>query len=345
MTKLYDFPVEWTAPEVQTTLRLLETIYRQSEIEEIVEDVGLPAHRVSWSSQPSSTWRSVFRVAAGQSAVDKLLDKVIDVQSGLRQPIEELRAGRTLVAPSGAAAQPAAVEWKNFSDDGHAEAVIVAAQPTFVDVSFLAVGLDRARSVCRLVTRFPEDGSGTAFRIGPKHLLTNHHVLFDWNDGDRRAIAVQAWFNYESDERGEPRQMTQLSCDPGSVIGEHDEDWAVIQTNGPIPDEFPILPITGAQMPKVDDRVYIIQHPYGQPKKVAFQHNLVRAVEPDKIQYWTDTDLGSSGSPVFDEHWAVVALHHFTVKAPANDRVTWRNQGRRIDRIVARMRQLNAYPG
>lgn len=33
----------------------------------------------------------------------------------------------------------------------------------------------------------PEEASGTAFRIGPHHLLINHHVLFDHERGDRKA--------------------------------------------------------------------------------------------------------------------------------------------------------------
>ena len=235
--------------------------------------------------------------------------------------------------------------WKNFSADGRAEAIIVAGQPTFVDVAFLALGLDRARSVCRLVTRFPAEGSGTGFRVGPRHVLTNHHVLFNHDDGDRKVTSVQAWFNYESDERGELRQLHQIRCDPDSIVGEKDDDWALVETTEPIPDAFPVLPIVGGQTPEVDDRVYIIQHPQGQPKKVAFQHNLVRAVLPDRIQYWTDTDLGSSGSPVFDEAWAVVALHHFSVPAPKEDRISVRNQGRRIDRIAERMQHLGVYPG
>jgi V8-like Glu-specific endopeptidase len=91
--------------------------------------------------------------------------------------------------------------------------------------------------------------------------------------------------------------------------------------------------------------VCIIQHPGGQTKKVALQHNLVRDVDTEKIQYWTDTDLGSSGSPVFDDRWDVVALHHFSVPAPQGDRVGVRNQGRRIDRIVERMVARGVGPG
>ena len=212
-----------------------------------------------------------------------------------------------------------------------------------MDISFLALGLERARGVCRLFTHFPAEGSGTAFRVGARHLLTNHHVLFDHDD--RKVVSAQAWFRYETNERGSLRPMTQLDCDPDSIVGEKHEDWALIQTTAAIPDEFPVLPLTGARMPAVDDRVCIVQHPLGQPKKVALKHNLVRLVDDTKIQYWTDTDLGSSGSPVFNENWEVVALHHFSVPTPNDSRAGHRNQGRRIDHVVSRMKELGVYPG
>jgi hypothetical protein len=77
---------------------------------------------------------------------------------------------------------------------------------------------------------------------------------------------VEAWFNFEEDERGKPRDIVSLACD----VGEKPDDWAVIETVNPIPDAFPALPIVGARVPQVDDRVCIIQHPGGQTKKVAW---------------------------------------------------------------------------
>lgn len=271
-----DYPVRWTAPEVRDTLRALETIYRTADIERVVQDAGLPPGEVAWHPRPALTWRSIFELAAGQGQVNRLLDTVAAAQPKLRVRLVELRAAAPTVMPDlAAAAAPAELEfdsphWKNFSDTGQQEAIIVAGQPTFVDVAFLAIGLRRARSVCRLVTAFPGAGSGTAFRVGPRQLLTNHHVLYDHRNGDRRATAVQAWFDYEADEQGELRQVRQLRCDPASIVGEKADDWALVETVDRIPDEYPVLPIEGAAVPEVDDRVYIIQHPQGLPKKVAF---------------------------------------------------------------------------
>jgi V8-like Glu-specific endopeptidase len=343
-----DYPVEFSAPEVKKTLAALSSIYRISDIERIVLDVGLPAGEVTWETRPALIWRSVFETAAGKKKVGRLLETIAELYPALRVTFDEVHSPdpiRPEPEPGDLASRDRAFpSWKNFSENGRAEAVIVAGQPTFVDISFLALGLARARSVCRLVTWFPGGGSGTAFRVGERHLLTNHHVLHDHDDGDRKVISVQAWFNYETDERGALRPIRQIDCDPDSVVGEKAEDWALIQTSVSIPDEFPVLPLTGARLPEVNDRVCIIQHPLGQPKKIALQHNLIRWVDDNSIQYWTDTDFGSSGSPVFDESFEVVALHHFSVPTPHDNRASYRNQGRRIDRVVQRMKELGVYP-
>ncbi len=340
---LDDYPPQWTSPEVKEILGILRSIYRAPEIDQIVIDAGLDPSRIAFNNRADFTWRSIFEYAAGQGRVAPLLDTVTAAQPQLKVRLDELRAGAVAGGVASTVIEGGAT-WKNFSTDGRAEAIIVAGQPTFVDVAFLAKGLAKARSVCRLVTKFPGEGSGTAFRVGPRHLLTNYHVLFNADDGDRKVVGAQAWFDYETDEAGVLRSVVQIPCDVSSVVGEKSEDWALIRTERAIPARYPAITLVGARVPAVDDRVYIIQHPNGQPKKVAFQHNLVRSVAPDMLQYWTDTDLGSSGSPVFDENWDLVGLHHFSVPAPAGEAASVRNQGRRIDRVVQRMTARGVYP-
>lgn len=346
---LTDYPVRFSSPEVRQTLQILGSVYHMDEIVAIVQEAGLPIGQVALHSQSDLTWRSVFQVAAGQGRVSELLDAVAARYPTLTVRLDELRGPQPLIAAEApvpaAQRDPASPHWKNFSADGQAEAIIVAGQPTFVDVAFLTLGAERARSICRLVTRLPSgSGSGTGFRVGQRHVLTNHHVLFDEENGNQRATSIEAWFNYEDGVDGSPRTIRQIRCDPASAVGEQADDWALVTAEQPIPGEFPALSIDNSKVPKVDDRVYIIQHPGGGPKKVAFAHNLVRAVEPNILQYWTDTDLGSSGSPVFDERWGVVGLHHFSVPAPSDDRISVRNQGRRMDRVVERIRAHGALP-
>ncbi|MGH3407814.1 MAG: trypsin-like serine peptidase, partial [Streptosporangiaceae bacterium] len=131
-----------------------------------------------------------------------------------------------------------------------------------------------------------------------------------------------------------------VGCDVTTIRGDREHDFAVIEASAELPADVAVLPLDVAARIQVSDRVYIVQHPAGLPKKIALAHNLVRSVTPDVVQYWTDTEAGSSGSPVFDDSWRVVALHHQWVHAPAGDQLAYRNQGRAIGKVVERMTAL-----
>ena len=92
-----------------------------------------------------------------------------------------------------------------------------------------------------------------------------------------------------------------------------------------------------------------IQHPAGRPKEVALQDNRIVKVFAEVIRYETDTEPGSSGSPVFDNGWEIIALHHSGGdRAPSDPSGnTWlNNEGIRIDAIVKDLlSQLAQLPG
>lgn len=84
-------------------------------------------------------------------------------------------------------------------------------------------------------------------------------------------------------------------------------------------------------------RLNVIQHPRGRRKEVALQANTVTNIFADHVRYSTDTEPGSSGSPVLNNAWELVALHH---AAGSRDSAgNWQdNQGVRVDKIVADLR-------
>ena len=45
-------------------------------------------------------------------------------------------------------------------------------------------------------------------------------------------------------------------------------------------------------------------------KKISMQNNFVAYADANLVQYTTSTLPGSSGSPVFDDEFTVVAIHH-----------------------------------
>ncbi len=74
---------------------------------------------------------------------------------------------------------------------------------------------------------------------------------------------------------------------------------------------------------------FVIQHPGGGPKKVGLYRNEIRHVGSPFLQYLTETGVGSSGSPVFNKEWEVIALHHRWIEADGTDATSkeTRNQG------------------
>jgi V8-like Glu-specific endopeptidase len=262
--------------------------------------------------------------------------KVVAPQTSIR--IDELlRDEPILAAPASANGQ--AERWVNFSDDGQDERLMVENDDTLLGIAFLQQGLQVARSVCRFSATFNEsEVYGSGFRIADDLLITNHHVLHNVKQGDEPAIAVQAWFNYELDWANKKLTKLPVDCDPASIVTDKEHDWSVIRVSSPIPDQYPPVDLTRLGEVGVDDRVYIIQHPDGMPKKVGMHHNIVRYVDSDLLQYWTDTKNGSSGSPVFDEQWRLVGLHHRWVTRDVDGKAEYRNQGRRITRVLERMR-------
>jgi V8-like Glu-specific endopeptidase len=332
---LQTYPLRWQDPRIRGLRDALASeVYVQSEIIEYARTVGISPADLVLGQSARRLWSDLMDRAAGQLVLSELI-----AVAGERVPALKIRFAELLSdTPVVAAPAPAEPAWKNFTGR---EKQIVEGQPTLVDVAFLELGVTKAKAVCKFTVGM--NGKlfyGTGFRVGERTLLTNHHVLFDWDDNDRLATSAQAEFGFELDLTGKIRQSVLVDCDISTVVAERHDDFAVINTAGPIPDGVPILPLAADAEIAVDDRVYIVQHPRGLPKKIAMLHNLVRHVDDDVVQYWTDTEPGSSGAPVFDERWRVVGLHHSSVDAPPNDSTSFRNQGRMIKKVAERLTAL-----
>ncbi len=57
-------------------------------------------------------------------------------------------------------------------------------------------------------------------------------------------------------------------------------------------------------------RVYIIGHPAGGTLQISLQDNVFLAQKDPLLHYRTPTVGGSSGSPVFNDAWDLIAIHH-----------------------------------
>jgi endonuclease G len=64
--------------------------------------------------------------------------------------------------------------------------------------------------------------------------------------------------------------------------------------------------------------VRIVGHPEGRPMQLSIASpGGVRLTPPkNRVRYATNTESGSSGSPVFNKDWRIVALHHAAGPTP-----------------------------
>lgn len=230
-----------------------------------------------------------------------------------------------------------------------------------IDVGFLEAGYVAARSVGRVFVRGLGSHYGTGFMVSPSLLLTNNHVLASSQEAERGVIE----FNYQSGTGGRTLLPVVFALEPGRFfVTDQDLDFTLVAVadrspGGDALDGFSWLRLSEAQGKVIlGEKVNIIQHPNGEPKQLALRENQVVDLLEHFVHYAADTAPGSSGSPVFNDQWEVVALHHAGVplrdeqgrylsvdgsvwrQEMGEDRLAWKaNEGVRISRVLQAVRQ------
>jgi len=253
------------------------------------------------------------------------------------------------------------------TDEIGLERVIGAAD--FLGVAFLERGLAVSRTVARVSiggkTGSPA-GYGTGFMVSPTLLLTNNHVLSDARTAGDSVIE----FDYYVRADGTPGSVTVFALEPGRFFRTDSKlDFTLVAvapvgTGGATLENFgcnTLYPEEGKAI--ISQWVNIIQHPNGEPKQLVFRNNQIVDTVDQFLHYVADTSPGSSGSPVYNDRWEVVALHHSGVpdkdaqgrilnvdgrpwdRSQGEHRVKWKaNEGLRVSRLVAFVESLRLSP-
>lgn len=202
----------------------------------------------------------------------------------------------------------------------------ILGQSDLVEINFLDIGRRAGRCVGRIQVR---DLSGrvrefgTGFVVSPALLLTNNHVLPSVESARRSLVDL----DYEDDENFNPRTPVAFGLDPDRFFVTNEKlDYTLIAVQPASTDgkallsSYGYLPLNSMKgKVLINEYVAVIQHPGGASKKVALRNNVVVDLFDDFLHYTTDTDRGASGSPVFNDQWQVVALHHAGVKKRDTD--------------------------
>ena len=189
--------------------------------------------------------------------------------------------------------------------------------------------MQRAQSVARV--RLDNGALGSGFLTKDNIFITNHHVIHNVDEAQTATIQ----FNYQRTAEGLDLEPVEYQLDPGQVFETSaEDDWTLIRVRGNTTSEWGTIDLDPVDI-REKDRVNIIQHPGGGPKQIALYHNIVAYADKKRVQYLTDTLPGSSGSPVFDSQWRIVALHHSGgwITEPETKKQVFRNEGININLI------------
>jgi hypothetical protein len=320
--------------DISRTLReaLARKYPRDEEARRFVQEAGLDPIRISFHNRADLTWFSIVEEAQkqGPRSVRALIERAIEEYPD-DEVLHRLRDGVAVRFAEGPSL--ATLRWRGRA--GQTSEKIFGEQSTLVPVSFLEIGMRRARAVVRVQCA---DGSlGSGFMIAGDLLVTNHHVLADQDD----AGGATVHFNYQKTVEGHDADVEEARLDPGAFFATSvDDDCTIVKALGSPTTRWGALDLLPASI-REDDRVNIIQHPGGEQKQLSFFHNLVVYVGEGRVQYLTDTLPGSSGSPVFDKDWNLVALHHSGgwIPEPGARGRFFRNEGIHVDRLIAMLRR------
>lgn len=177
-------------------------------------------------------------------------------------------------------------------------------------------GMERAYSVARVRKAADGRAFGTGFLLRGRDLneklgdevffLTNAHVVSD--AGERGALKVtDILLNFELAGKGgdDVRPAGVLWWSPS-----HELDATLLRMRHEAVSLAPV-PIA-ADHPSADgkERAYIIGHPRGRDLEISLQDNIILDADDRFVHYRSPTEPGSSGSPVFNEDWYCIGLHH-----------------------------------
>ncbi|EYF00116.1 trypsin-like peptidase domain-containing protein [Chondromyces apiculatus] len=298
------------------------------EARAFVEKVRLNPIRIGFNNRADLTWFSILEEAYKQG--ERWMQAILEL--ALQDYPDDDALLRLLEGkPVRYAQGPDLTSLGWHGRGGQTLEKILGKRSSLVPVSFLELGMRCARAVVRVKCA---DGSlGSGFLAAGDLLVTNHHVL----RSREMAARARVQFNFQKTVDGLDAEMEELPLEPQAFFATSSaDDCTVVRVTGEPSARWGAIALKPAQIQR-DDRVNIIQHPGGDQKQLSFFHNLVVFSGEGRLQYLTDTLPGSSGSPVFDKDWQLVALHHsggWIVEPGTNDQF-YRNEGILVERVLA----------
>ncbi|MDM9581067.1 trypsin-like peptidase domain-containing protein [Nostoc sp. GT001] len=159
--------------------------------------------------------------------------------------------------------------------------------------------LKACNTVCRIES--PKGmGIGTGVLIGRNLLLTCNHIF-------SKTQVRQAWvrFNYNADSRKLDNNFFEL--DMAFIIYHNRPDYALVKIKNN-PQQQKAIFINETSILDSGQDIRIIHHPQGNPVIIS-DFGQITQVGEDYIDHNVKTDDGSSGAPIFNRQWELIAIH------------------------------------
>jgi len=331
--------MDWTPRLTQLNDVLGDLVPHQEGITKFIKAAGLKPAMVNFNGNALDIWNSAIDEARKNHRVDKLIEVVRE-----KYPDNPFLITAQNPKELNYSLSPKLEDistWKGIEED--TLEVLTMGYNTLLPINFLARGIISSRSVAKVEKRkgaFTEVGTGFLFKvdeIDDLFFMTNFHVINAKEDIKNTRII----FDYEEDINGNTKASKSFTINELgpwylSPVREYDVAIFKLLETAEI-EQYGFIPLKKNDVKK-NEFVNIIQHPGGQLKQIALYHNIVTNTDSRIVQYLTDTMKGSSGSPVFNSNWEVVALHHSggksKVEEPQLKETKYRNEGIQINGII-----------
>jgi V8-like Glu-specific endopeptidase len=280
-------------------------------------------------------------IIVAQNALDYVLGS--EVGGTLREIIQELERYYGGEKPSGVL--PAVPE-----------RLIFAGKDWRLPFDFVERAWQASRGVARLAVPRIFNGHhtgqhafGTGWLVSSRLMFTNYHVIearepdeppASQEDFRTQAEQAIAWFDYhqEGGTQTVVKCVALLNASPYAQL-----DYALLRLEDtPALNGRQQLSLVRTQPALAQgSRLNIVQHPLGGALRYAIRNNFYvgQGDQAYHLRYLTDTEPGSSGSPVLDDQWQVVGMHHAWRDIPEEEyqgeTIKYHNQGIAIHSILA----------
>lgn len=332
----------WTKKLTQLNDVLSDLIPNKDGITKYVKASGLKPQFIDTSGNAMDVWSNVLSEADKNSKVDELVKTVLDTYPD--NPFLKSALATKEIDYSLSPDIDKISKWQDVAEE--TLEVLTMGRSTLLPVNFLAKGVQKSKAVAKVEIKVGSNrfdvGTGFLFKIkdiDDLFFITNYHVIKDKN----RIANTKIIFDYELDINGNSIPSKGFDIDESkpiywSTVNEYDTIVCkLIHEQGEL-DSYGYIELNDVEV-KPNDFVNIIQHPGGEMKQISLYHNIVTHTDSQVVQYLTDTLKGSSGSPVFNSDWEVVALHHSGGGSRPNEPelpegIKSRNEGIFINKII-----------